>query len=82
MQLKAISMVSNFYLQKWASECLFSTQSRKKMGNFYEAFGVINIEAPSTTRKRINKKSAQPKRSSRPRPFVKRPRTEAKPSPK
>ena len=52
------------------------------MGNFCEAFGVTNIEAPSTTRKRINKKRAQPKRSSRARPFVKRSSTEAKPSPK
>jgi len=31
------------------------------MGNFCEAFGVTKIEAPSTVRKRLNKKRAQKK---------------------
>ena len=52
------------------------------MGNFCEAFGVTKIEAPSRVCKRINKKRTQPKRSARPKPFVKRPPTEAKPRPK
>jgi len=33
-------------------------QSLKEMGNFYKAFGVTKIEAPSTVRKRLNKKRA------------------------
>jgi len=52
------------------------------MGNFCEAFRVTKIEAPSTVHKRINKKRTQPKKSSRARPFVKRPPSEAKPWPK
>ena len=52
------------------------------MGNFCEAFGVTKIEAPSTVRKRINKKRAQLKRPSWPKPFVKRSQPESKPNPK
>jgi len=35
------------------------------MGTFCEAFGVKKLEAPSTVRKRINKKRTQTKRSPR-----------------
>ena len=52
------------------------------MSNSYEAFGVTKIEAPSTMHKRINKKRAQPKKPSRPKPFVKRSPLETKPRPK
>jgi len=57
-------------------------QSRKEMDNFCEAFGVTKIEAPSTVRKRINKKRAQPKRTYKPKPFVQKTPPKAKPSTK
>ena len=41
---------------KYGSE---RAQSRKEMRNFREAFGVTKIKAPSTVRKRFNKKRAQ-----------------------
>jgi len=37
-------------------------QSRQKMGNFCEVFGLERIEAPSTKRKRKFKRKSQPKR--------------------
>ena len=43
---------------KYGSE---RAQSRKEMDTFCEAFGLTKIEAPSTARKRIQKKRAQPK---------------------
>jgi len=37
-------------------------QSRQEMRNFYEAFGFEKIEAPSTKRKRFNKRKEKPRR--------------------
>jgi len=68
---EGLNLCNKIKLQsKYGSE---RAQSRKEMGNFCEAFGVTKIEAPSTIRKRINKKRTQPKRSAQPKPFVKRP---------
>ena len=53
------------------------------MGTFCEAFGITKIQAPSTARKQIQKKRAQPKFKRPPRqpkPFVKK--EQAKPPPK
>ena len=37
-------------------------QSKQEMGNFCEAFGFEKIEAPSTKRKRFNKRKGKPRR--------------------
>jgi len=59
-----INLQSKYNLEK--------AQSRKKMGTFYEAFGITQIKAPSTTHKRLAKKKAQPKRPlGQPKPFIK-----------
>ena len=39
-------------------------QSRQEMGNFCEAFGFEKIKAPSTKRKRFNKRKVKPRRPS------------------
>jgi len=38
------------------------TQSKQEMGNFCEAFSFEKIEAPSTKRKRFNKRKRKPRR--------------------
>ena len=56
-------------------------QSRNGMGTFCEPFRINKIEAPSTVRKRLNKKKSQPKRPPRqPKPFVKKDQPASKPS--
>jgi len=80
VKAKALNLCNEIKSQaKYGSE---RAQSRKEMGNYCEAFGVTKIEAPFTVRKCINKKRAQPKRSYRSKPFVKRTPTETKPKPK
>jgi len=59
---KGLNLCNEIKLQsKYGSE---RAQSRKEMGNFYEAFGVTKIEAPSAVRKHFNKKRAQNKKPS------------------
>jgi len=66
---------------KYGSE---RAQSRKEMGTFCEAFGITKIEAPSTSRKCLQKRKPKPtfKRPplKQPKPFVKK--EQPKPTPK
>jgi len=52
------------------------------MDNFYEAFGVEKIEAPSARRKRIIKRKGPARRPYRPKPIAKPSPPLAKPRPK
>ena len=58
---------------KYGSE---KAQSRKEMGTFCKAFGITKIEAPSTTRKRLQKRRPKPNFRrpipKQPKPFVKK----------
>ena len=67
---KGIDLCNELKLQvKYRSE---KAQSRKEMGNFCDAFGLTNIEAPSTKAKRIQKKTTtqikKPSRTTHPKP--------------
>jgi len=79
---EGLNLCSEIKIQsKYGSE---KAQSRKEMGTFCEAFGITKIEAPSTSRKRLQKRKPKPtfKRPpfQRPKPIVKK--EQPKPTPK
>jgi len=81
VKIERLNLCNEIKIQsKYESE---KAQSRKEMGTFCEAFDITNIEAPSTARKRMQKKKAQLKfkRTSRqPKSFIKK--EQPKPTPK